>query len=164
MGCEGEEPHLGDPIPALAPIEQHPHQDSLRRGYYGWRSLDGHRVFRRERCSERARERYNFARVVAVTLERSSDDEQAIDFRRGCSRTRGISNTCFRGGQGQLNFLVKTEGNFAEVQMGELAQKNGQSPAVKSFGEMLQSDHSAANEKALDAAKELGVKAPEAPN
>ena len=62
-------------------------------------------------------------------------------------------------------FLVKAiEGNFAEVQMGELAQKNGQSAAVKSFGEMLQTDHSAANEKALDAAKNLGVKAPEAPS
>ena len=62
-------------------------------------------------------------------------------------------------------FLVKAiEGNFAEVQMGELAQKNGQSPEVKSFGEMLQSDHSAANEKALDAAMELGVKTPQAPN
>jgi putative membrane protein len=62
-------------------------------------------------------------------------------------------------------FLVKAiEGNFAEVQMGELAQKNGQSPEVKSFGEMLQSDHTAANENASDAAKELGVKAPQTPN
>ena len=62
-------------------------------------------------------------------------------------------------------FLVKAiEGNFAEVQMGELAQKNGQSPGVKSFGQMLQTDHSAANEKAMDAAKELGVKAPAAPS
>jgi putative membrane protein len=62
-------------------------------------------------------------------------------------------------------FLVKAiEGNFAEVQMGELAQKNGQSPEVKSFGEMLRTDHSAANEKAMGAAKELGVKAPDAPS
>jgi putative membrane protein len=61
-------------------------------------------------------------------------------------------------------FLVKAiEGNFAEVQMGELAQKNGQSPGVKSFGEMLRTDHSAANEKAMDVAKEL-VKAPDAPS
>jgi predicted outer membrane protein len=62
-------------------------------------------------------------------------------------------------------FLVKAiEGNFAEVQMGELAQKNGQSSEVKSFGQMLQTDHSEANEKAMDAAKQLGVKAPAAPS
>ena len=62
-------------------------------------------------------------------------------------------------------FLVKAiQGNFAEVQMGQLAQKNGQSSEVKSFGEMLQTDHSAANDKAMDAAKELGVKAPEGPS
>jgi putative membrane protein len=67
-------------------------------------------------------------------------------------------------GKASSAFLVKAiEGNFAEVQMGELAQKNGQSSEVKSFGEMLQTDHSAANEKAMDAAKELGVKAPDAP-
>src|ERR1700761_6272645 len=68
-------------------------------------------------------------------------------------------------GKARTTFLVKAiEGNFAEVQMGELAQKNGQSPGVKSFGEMLRTDHSAANEKAMDAAKELGVKAPDAPS
>ena len=62
-------------------------------------------------------------------------------------------------------FLTKAiEGNLAEVQMGELAQKNGQNADVKSFGQMLQQDHSAANQKALDTAKKLGVNAPSAPN
>ena len=51
-------------------------------------------------------------------------------------------------------FLTKAiEGNFAEVSMGDLAQKNGQSDGVKSFGKMLSTDHAAANQKALDAAK-----------
>jgi putative membrane protein len=51
-------------------------------------------------------------------------------------------------------FLKKAiEGNFAEVSMGDLAQKNGQSDDVKSYGKMLSSDHGAANQKALDAAK-----------
>ena len=62
-------------------------------------------------------------------------------------------------------FLTKAiEGNLAEVQMGELAQKNGQNADVKSFGQMLQQDHSAANQKAMDAAKKLGVNVPAAPN
>jgi putative membrane protein len=34
------------------------------------------------------------------------------------------------------------EGNLSEVKMGELAQKNGGSDGVRSFGEMLQQDHS----------------------
>ena len=58
-------------------------------------------------------------------------------------------------------FLKKAiEGNFAEVSMGDLAQKNGQSDAVKSFGKMLSTDHAAANQKAMDAAKGMGVNPP----
>jgi predicted outer membrane protein len=45
-------------------------------------------------------------------------------------------------------FLQKAiEGNFAEVSMGDLAQKNGQSAGVKSFGKMLSTDHAAANDR-----------------
>jgi len=62
-------------------------------------------------------------------------------------------------------FLKKAiEGNFAEVSMGDLAQKNGQSDGVKSFGKMLSADHAAANQKAMDAAKALGVAPPSGPN
>jgi putative membrane protein len=51
-------------------------------------------------------------------------------------------------------FLKKAiEGNYAEVSMGDLAQKNGQSDGVKSFGKMLSTDHAAANQKATDAAE-----------
>jgi putative membrane protein len=62
-------------------------------------------------------------------------------------------------------FLKKAiEGNFAEVSMGDLAQKNGQSDAVKSYGRMLSTDHAAANQKALDAANSLGMNPPTGPN
>jgi putative membrane protein len=64
-----------------------------------------------------------------------------------------------------LTFLKKAiEGNFAEVSMGDLAQKNGQSDGVKSYGKMLSADHAAANQKALDAAKGLGMNPPTEPN
>ena len=57
-------------------------------------------------------------------------------------------------------FLKKAiEGNFA----GDLAQKNGQSD-VKSYGKMLSADHAAANQKALDVAKGLGMNPPTEPN
>jgi putative membrane protein len=63
------------------------------------------------------------------------------------------------------SFLKKAiEGNFAEVSMGDLAQKNGQGDDVKSYGKMLSTDHAAANETALDAAKGLGMNPPTGPN
>lgn len=62
-------------------------------------------------------------------------------------------------------FLKKAiEGNFAEVSMGNLAQKNGQGDDVKSYGKMLSTDHAAANQRALEAAKGLGVNPPAGPN
>jgi putative membrane protein len=52
------------------------------------------------------------------------------------------------------------EGNFAEIDVGKLAQDKGTSPAVKSYGDMLVTDHSAANDKAIQAANQLGVTPP----
>jgi putative membrane protein len=56
------------------------------------------------------------------------------------------------------------EGNLAEVKMGELAQKNGTSDGVRSFGQMLQQDHSAANDKAESVAQSVGMTPPTEPN
>jgi putative membrane protein len=56
------------------------------------------------------------------------------------------------------------QGNLAEVEMGKLAQEKGDTDAVRSFGQTLASDHSAANDKAIAAAKELDVNAPDQPN
>ena len=66
-------------------------------------------------------------------------------------------------------FLAKAiQGNYAEVQMGQLAQKQGQNDGVKKFGQMLSDDHSAANPELVGsvqvtqaaAAKRLGVTQP----
>jgi putative membrane protein len=56
------------------------------------------------------------------------------------------------------------EGNLAEVQVGQLAQQKGQSDGVKKFGEQLQKDHSAANEKVTALANKLGVTPPTEPS
>jgi putative membrane protein len=62
-------------------------------------------------------------------------------------------------------FLKKAiEGNYAEVQMGKLAQQKAQSDDVKKFGQMLSDDHSAANQKAMDVAKSMGMTPPNGPN
>jgi predicted outer membrane protein len=62
-------------------------------------------------------------------------------------------------------FLTEAiEGNYAEVQMGQLAQKNGNTDEVKSFGKMLETDHDAANQKATQVAQSLAISPPSGPN
>jgi len=62
-------------------------------------------------------------------------------------------------------FITKAvEGNLAEVQMGQLAQQNGTSEGVRSFGQMLQQDHSAAAQKSSAVASQMGVTPPTEPN
>src|ERR1700685_4192374 len=52
------------------------------------------------------------------------------------------------------------EGNYAEVDAGKLAQEKAKSDTVKQYGAMLVKDHSAANDKAIAAAKQLGIDPP----
>lgn len=62
------------------------------------------------------------------------------------------------------DFLTKAAaGGLYEVQAGNLAQEKGRSPAVKSFGDMLIKDHSAANEELKALAAKKGVTLPTAP-
>jgi putative membrane protein len=75
-----------------------------------------------------------------------------------------IANASAKEKQSETFLKKAIEGNFAEVSMGELAQQNGQSDAVKSFGKMLSTDHAAANQKAMDAATSLGMNPPSGPS
>lgn len=62
-------------------------------------------------------------------------------------------------------FISKAiQGNLAEVALGKLAQEKGTSDGVKSFGQMLVTDHSSANDKAMALAKTLGVQPPAEPS
>jgi putative membrane protein len=53
--------------------------------------------------------------------------------------------------------------NLAEISVGDLAQKNGGSDNVKSFGKMLVDDHTASNTKATSLAQANGVTPPTEP-
>jgi putative membrane protein len=62
-------------------------------------------------------------------------------------------------------FLTKAiEGNLAEIEMGKLAQEKAQSPELKEFGAMLVKDHTDANTKAMDLARQINVTAPTQPS
>jgi putative membrane protein len=59
------------------------------------------------------------------------------------------------------SFIKKAiEHNYAEIDLGKLAQEKGKSPEVKQFGATLVKDHSDANEKAIAAAKQMNVNPP----
>jgi putative membrane protein len=53
--------------------------------------------------------------------------------------------------------------NLAEISVGDLAQKNGGSDDVKSFGKMLVDDHTASNNKATSIAQANGITPPPEP-
>lgn len=66
-----------------------------------------------------------------------------------------------KGDSASKSFIKSAiEGNYAEINVGKLAQQKGKSESVKQFGKMLVDDHTAANEKAIAAAKEMGVTPP----
>ena len=50
--------------------------------------------------------------------------------------------------------------NLAEISVGDLAQKNGGSDDVKSFGKMLVDDHTASNTRATSLAQSNGMTPP----
>ena len=52
-------------------------------------------------------------------------------------------------------------GGLAEVQLGKLAQQNGQSQQVKEFGARMVQDHSKANDQLKSIAQPLGVQLPQ---
>lgn len=64
----------------------------------------------------------------------------------------------------ESTFLMDAiRGDIAEIKMGELAQMKGQSEGVRDFGEMLVEDHTKAQKKTADLAKEMNVPVPTQP-
>jgi len=76
--------------------------------------------------------------------------------------TLGVGQSAAQDGKSFITEAI--QGNYAEVAMGQLAQKNGQNAELKSFGKTLVEDHSAANEKAEAAAKAVGATPPTGPS
>jgi putative membrane protein len=63
------------------------------------------------------------------------------------------------------SFLTEAiEGNLAEVQMGQLGQKLATTISVRAFAQMIEQDHTVANQKARAAATAMQIKPPPQPN
>jgi len=74
----------------------------------------------------------------------------------------GTNNPAGAAGQSMDHeFMMKAaEGGLAEVQMGQLAQQNGESQQVKDFGQQMVTDHSKANDQLKPIAQQQGVNVP----
>jgi putative membrane protein len=75
------------------------------------------------------------------------------------------SNAALAAAQDDETFLKKAVGiNLGEIQMGQLAQKNGSTSAIRDYGSTLVKDHSASNEDAMAIAKKMNFTLPNAPS
>jgi len=84
---------------------------------------------------------------AAVTFAAAAQDSQS-------------SKTSSRA-MGDQHFLTKAaQGGMAEVQLGEVAEKNASNTSVRQFGERMVTDHSKANEQAKSLAAEKSITLP----
>ena len=88
----------------------------------------------------------------------------------GCAETQRATDTTVAAAKAQVNPTLSTSdatflttgarGGMAEVQMGQLAQRNGHSPAVKRFGQRMVADHSQANQDMAALAQQKQITPP----
>ena len=72
----------------------------------------------------------------------------AVGFLAGCAQTQRAADTTVAAARAQVNPTLSTSdatfmttaarGGMAEVQLGQLAQRNGSSAAVKRFGQQME--------------------------
>jgi putative membrane protein len=83
----------------------------------------------------------------------------------GGAWAQGKQATSGKPNKAAQTFVTKAvQGNLAEVSMGQLAQQKGNSDGVRSFGQQLVTDHSAANQKLTSVASGIGVTPPTEPS
>lgn len=89
----------------------------------------------------------------------------------GCAETQRAADTTVAAAKAQVNptlstsdatfMTTATRGGLAEVQMGQLAQRNGGSAAVRRYGERMAADHGRANREMLALAQRKQITPPE---
>ena len=88
----------------------------------------------------------------------------------GCAQTQRAADTTLAAAKAQVNPTLSTtdatfmttaaRGGLAEVQMGQLAQRNGRSAAVKQFGQQMVSHHGRSNQEMIALAQQKQITPP----
>ncbi len=72
----------------------------------------------------------------------------------------GLSSASMAASTSQTFIKSAIQGDIAEVKAGQVAERNGASDGVRTYGATLVADHTKAQEEATAVAKTLGVKPP----
>jgi putative membrane protein len=88
----------------------------------------------------------------------------------GCAETQKAADTTAAAARAQVNPTLSTSdatfmttaarGGLAEVQLGQLAQRNGRSAAVKRFGQRMIDDHGRGNQELMALAQRKQITLP----
>ena len=94
----------------------------------------------------------------------------ALVFAAGCAQTQRAADTTLAAAKAQVNPTLSTSdatfmttaarGGLAEVQMGQLAQRNGRSDAVKRFGRQMVEHHGRSNQEMAALAQQKQITPP----
>lgn len=89
----------------------------------------------------------------------------------GCAQTQQAADTTVAAAKAQVNPTLSTSdaafmttaarGGMAEVQLGQLAQRNGRSAAVKRFGQRMVTEHGQANQALMALAQQKQIAPPD---
>ena len=95
------------------------------------------------------------AAVIALTLSVPAIAQQPTSAPRNSAAQQQVSKP-------DMEFMKKAAiGGMAEVELGKLAQQNGQSQQVKDFGSRMVQDHSQAGDQLKSIAQQKGVQLPD---
>jgi putative membrane protein len=95
------------------------------------------------------------AAVIALTLSVPAIAQQPTSMPRNSAAQQQVSKP-------DMEFMKKAAiGGMAEVELGKLAQQNGQSQPVKDFGSRMVQDHSQAGDQLKAIAQQKGVQLPD---
>ena len=105
------------------------------------------------------------ATLFATAVQAQTTPQKPANQSAQVSRDNAKSaNAMAKASKADAQFVTNVlQGDIAEVSIGKLAQQNGGSADVKSFGQMLEQDHGQHLQKAQSLAQQLGVTPPTAP-
>ena len=94
----------------------------------------------------------------------------AVIILAGCAQTQRAADTTMAAARAQVNPTLSTSdaafmttavrGGLAEVQLGQLAQRNGSSAVVKRFGQRMVEDHGRSNQEMMALAQRKEITPP----